>query len=468
MTFNSKPQPYPKQEEFIDGVRVAMLKTKAVIAQAPTGFGKTIVATSVVDSAYQKGSSTIFLVHRKELLEQTSKTFSRFNIPHGFIAAGRKDVPGTIIKIASIDTLRGRLEKTEVPKLLIMDECHRGGSTFAKVVEWAKAGDAYIIGLTATPWRLDKKGLGDYFDEMVLGPSTGWLIENGFLSTYKAYAPYLPDLKNVKTKMGDYDIEKIEEIMSGNAIIDGAVENYEKFSKGKKTIGFAPTVALSKILAHRFLNAGISSAHVDGETASEERKKILFDFANGKIDVLWNVGLFCEGLDLSAMTGLDVPIEAVILYRPTKSLSLHLQQCGRALRKKPEPAIILDFAGNLLRHGFPDSEFKWSLEGRKKKKEKLIEMMRCPYCHHLFLPANNCPSCGLVMSCSEDNKAEREINIIAGELREVTKDDLLKIRKAAKKKISEAKTKAELEEIRKECGYKRGWIYFMALAKNIK
>ncbi len=468
---------YPHQEEFIEGLRTAMRsKKKSVLGCFPTGGGKTMVASFMIRGALEKGMGIIFMVHRKELLEQTSNTFTRLDIPHSYIAAEKSYNPYVNCHIAMVDTLKNRLDKVTKPKILIVDECHHSTSpTYKKVLKWAQDGGAYVIGLTATPIRSDGAGLDDIYDDMVLGKDVSWLIENGFLSKYKAYAPDIPDLSNVKTVMGDYAVGQLAEAMANGAIIGSSITHWKKHALGKKTIGFAPNILTSKMLTEKFLESGISAAHVDAETDKDDRRKIIIDFADGKIDVLWNMGLFGEGLDLSAMTGRDVPIEAVILYRPTKSLGLHLQQCGRALRRKPEPAIILDHAGNLMRHGFPDSKFEWSLEGKKKDKHE-VKIRSCPPpCYATYEPQRFCPECGYDNNPPVDDNEpadKKGPDWIPGELKEMTKEDLEEFRMKNKSKknamLAKAKTMDDLEAIRAMMKYKQGWKYHVAQSKGIR
>jgi len=299
---------------------------------------------------------------------------------------------------------------------------------------------------------LDKKGLDMYFDQMVHGPDMEWLINNGYLSNYKAYSLSVPDMVGIKTKQGDYDVGALEILMRDNALYGCAIDNWKRLAAGKKTIAFAPTIATSVELVEKFKAEGIRAAHLDGETKSSLRKSTIMDFAEGKVDIISNVGLFGEGFDLSAIAERDVPIEAVILYRPTQSLSLHLQMIGRALRPKKDPAIILDHAGNCLRHGLPDMDFKWSLKGRKKKdgsQDVAIRVKQCEMCYHTYKPAPVCPNCGHV---TERESVEREQ--IDANLVELKKAEVEALRRQKKKELIAAKTYDELVALGEQRGYK--------------
>lgn len=415
----------------------------------------TVVASYIANGVVKKGRRAIFTVHRRELVTQTSKTFAKADIPHGFIQSGKRYDPFANIHIASIDTLRNRLNKVAAPDLLIVDECHRACSEgWSRVIKWAKTHGAYVIGLTATPWRLDGQGLNMHFDHMVHGPSVTWLMDNKYLSKYRIFAFPSPDLSDIKIKGGEFDLHDLEKIMDDKLLYGAAVSNWLRLGAGKKTIAFCPTVKVSKTLVSSFADEGISAAHLDAESPRGERKRIIEDFADGKYDILSNVNIFSEGFDLSSMIGRDVPIEAAILYRPTASLSMHLQQVGRILRPKPDAALILDHAGNCLRHGLPDEEFEWSLEPRAKKKKNADEeppIRQCPqcYCAH---PARcaACPECGFVYEIPPGKE------VINGDLIELSPE---KIKAMRLKEEKECKTLEDFQKLGEKRGYKPGWAH---------
>src|SRR5262249_21158447 len=196
------------------------------------------------------------------------------------------------------------------------------------------------------------------------------------------------------------------------------------------TVVFAVSVKHSEAIVADFVAAGVPAAHIDSGTADHVRRQRILDFASGKICVLANVDLISEGFDLSAIANRDVPIEAVIQMRPTQSLSLHLQQLGRALRPKPEPAILLDMAGNILRHGLPDTPHEWTLEPREKKRrggkptEPTVQVKQCPNCFFAHTPGPQaCPNCGHPYEING-----RTLDEVQGELHEVNKEQVAIIR----------------------------------------
>lgn len=416
---------------------------KSVLMQAPTGSGKTILIAHMTKTAESKGMSAWFIVHRRELIKQSVLAFNDVRVKHGVIASGWHSQSHRKIQIASIQTLIRRYKNYEKPKLIIYDECHHcAAGSWNKL--YKEFPDAYHIGLTATPIRLDGKGLRTWFSSMINGPTVRWLIDNGFLSDYKLYAPSKLNLSGVHSRMGDFIKSEVSAIIDKPTITGDVIKHYQKFCIGKRAVVFAVSVEHSKHVVAQFNRCGIIARHVDGETNKEERDQTIKDFAAGKIKIMSNVDLFGEGFDLPSL-------EAVILLRPTKSLGLYLQQVGRALRPSPGKthAIILDHAGNCERHGLPDDEREWSLDGRMnsgKDGGSEVKIKTCPRCYavqSIGKPA--CLSCGHVF---EGNP--REVDHVEGELVEI---DQVQLRR---KRLSEQSTALD-EEALVELGRKRGY-----------
>ena len=417
--------PYPHQIKMIDDASSAYRLFQSVLMYGPTGIGKTNMAALILLRLLQRQKRAIMAVHRDNLLHQTARTFDEFGIPFGYIAAGMSFEKWKPVHIASIQTLARRLEKVPVPHLLIVDEAHLAAAkTWSAVVDFYRSHGTRILGLSGSPTRLDGKPLSNLFETMVMGPSVRWLIDNGFLSEYVAYCPSHIDLSGVRTQMGDFNQAQLAEAVDKPAITGDAVEHYRKLALGTRAVCYCVSIAHSKHVAESFNAAGIPAGHIDGTTPKGEQQQIIRDFADGKILVLCNVELITTGFDLSAQVGRDVPIETMIGLRPTQSLALHLQCIGRALRRKPKPAILLDHAGNILRHGLPDDEREWDLSGQQVKRGKkraeddTLPIRQCDQCYTVHRPAPICPTCGYVYP----NKA-RQIETVAGELRAVSRDN---------------------------------------------
>lgn len=448
----------PDQSEFLSGIRVQLRTYRRVLGQAPTGFGKAVVGTVMAGNAVARGLTVGFICHRDFLLDQTSATFTGHGISHGFIAAGRPFNPFSQVWIGSVGTLHKRLDRVPEPQVLIVDEGHHGvARTWRTILDrWQTC---KVIFLSATPWRLDGSGLDDICDVMVEGPTVAWLMEHGRLSRYKAYAPGGPDLSGVHSRAGDFVNSELAELMDRNAIIGDMVAHYRRYAcdgdSKKRAIYYGVSVVHSRHIRDAFVSAGISAEHLDADNSSQERSAAACRFASGETSVLTNVDLFGEGYDLAAQAGVNVSVECVGLARPTQSLGLHLQQVGRALRPKAEPAIILDHAGNLLRHGLPDDEREWSLAARQKKKGGPSEKAACRTCPSCFaaFPIHTmiCPSCGLGVVAQP-----REAEQVEGELQEV---DVEALRRARKEEEREARTEDDLVKLGESRGYANpeGW-----------
>ena len=446
---------FDDQEEFVSLLRQAIRDgNDSVLGVASTGFGKTVVSAYIAREALRRGKTVWFVCHLKNLLFQTSKAFWQLGIEHGVIAAGkcRSRVPA---QVATIGTLVRRMDDLEAPDLLIVDEAHLAmASSWVKVIEWAKDRGSKIMGNSATPERLDGKGLGYLFDTMVEARPMSYLIKNGRLSDYIIYAPPTAvDVSKIKTRAGDYASNELEEAVDKPVLIGDAAAHWKKYANGKRTICYCVSIKHSKHVVAGFNARGIPAAHVDGETPQNELKDVIAKFADGYYKVLSNVQLMTTGFDLSAQVGRDVPIEACILLRPTQSVSLYMQMVGRALRMKPYPAVILDHAGCAFRHGLPDDDREWSLEGKKKGKRKAqdeqpsLNVTQCPApCFTIFRKVEGaCPKCGRAV----DGGGRRELEVVDGELERIDTDML---RKQRKKEQGAARTLKELVAL----GMRRG------------
>lgn len=447
---------YPDQERFVEAIRNAFRSHQSVLAQAPTGFGKTQVSAYIAKSAVEKGKRICFTVHRKNLITQTSRTFWDWGIPHGVIAAGRRQVRHEAAQIGSIQTMVRRLEELPDFDLMVVDECHLACSeSWSKVLTHYKARGTRLLGNTATPARLDGRPLRDHFDVIVPGPSVRELIDLGRLSAYEIYAPSEElDLTGVRQQHGDYATADLEVVIEKSKVVGDAVEHYRRYIPGKRALAFCVSIRHSKQVAEMFRAAGIPAAHIDGTTPDEERKRTIQAFADGTVQVLCNVELVTTGFDLSAQVGRDVPVQAAIMLRPTMSLTLWLQMIGRCLRKKPDAAVILDHVNGSARHGFPDDEREWSLEGRKRKKRDDVQVdaiARCEKCLRIYRPQPTCPYCGFQAQINSRLPEHAD-----GELKKIDPEEHRK-RRAAKKQEGKAKSLEDWVRLAIERGYKAGW-----------
>lgn len=393
---------------------------KSVLLRCPTGGGKTKTFSSIVEDTY-KFLPTAIMVHRKELVQQICLTIAEEGISHNVIAS-RKDIKGIIaaerrmfqksfynaqanVTVISVDTLlaRGGIYEAwakQIQQVIIDEAAH-----VLKENKWGKGAamfpNARILGVTATPQRLDRKGLGSHadgiFDVMVEGPETQWLIDNGFLSKYKIAIPesdYREHLVDKGSDTSDYSKAAMIDASRKSKIIGDVVESYKKHAMGKQAILFATDVQTAEDMEKKYIEAGIVAKSLDGTTPDAERLEALILYREKKIQVLINVDLFDEGLDVPG-------IECVIMARPTKSLGKFLQMVGRGLRPhKDKPYMILiDHVGNVLGgadHGRPCRMRKWTLDRISKRKQKLNFMRIChhPMCNAPYDRALSiCPYC---------------------------------------------------------------------------
>jgi DNA repair protein RadD len=436
----------PYQEEIVLKARSLMQQgVKSMLIQSPTGSGKTLLTAHMLGTAARKQMASWFIVHRRELVKQSIKAFGEVGVNHGVISANFFEDLRHPIQIASIQTLARRYHKLTPPKLVIWDECHHiAAGTWAKIR--ASLPNAFHIGLTATPQRLDGAGLRDFFSEIIHGPSVEWLIENGYLAPYRIFAPGGVSMAGVHTRMGDFVRSEMQTAIDKPTITGDAIKHYRKLSEGKRAVVFCVSIEHSKHVVQQFLAEGINAAHVDGETDPIERDNTLRRFERGEIKILSNVELFGEGFDLPSL-------ETLICLRPTQSLSLWLQMCGRVLRPSPgkTEAIILDHAGNCERHGFPDQEREWSLDGRGERSKGAgdgISVRVCPRCFAAqFSGIPVCKHCGFRFELKP-----RQVDEVDGELIEV---DPALIKAQRRREQGTAQTEDDLVKIGIERGYKR-------------
>ena len=464
----------PYQQKFIDDIREEFKHgSKRVVGVAPCGSGKTIMTGWMIREALRRGKKSIFFVHRKELIEQTSKTFTALGIPHGIIAAGQPSNLNVPVQIASVQTLVRRLAYVPAPDFLICDECHHIlANTYTKVIDaYPKA---FLLGVTATPLRMGGITLADVFQSMVQSLSVNELINLGNLTRFDYYALDCgADLHDVKVKYGEYDNAQLQDVMSSQRVISNITDNYLKYAVDKKAICYCVNVEHSKFVAQSFFNAGIRARHVDGETPKDERAYIVDQFRRGEIQVLCNAELFGEGF--------DVPdCHAVILARPTKSLTLYIQQSMRAMRPDPtnpnKVAAILDCVENYKRHGYPNAIHYWSLLPNEEKEVGEAPTRPCPKCgKEIPLAATICPHCGFEIE-SEDKDTtiegtleKKKVSFNTDEEKNpFTKpEEFLEIAKIMKRKIGwvafrsleYAKSYNDCLHIAEVCGYNPGWAW---------
>jgi DNA repair protein RadD len=278
----------PYQERDLVRFRAALANgARRVCYQGPTGMGKTVLFAAVFAGAVTRGNRVLILGHRDEIVRQISEALIALGIAHGFIAAGYPESPELSVQVCSVQTLVRRLHRlTPAPDLLVIDEAHHSiASSWLRILEALP--DVRVLGVTATPLRLDGKGLSDVFQELIIGPTVEALIKDGYLSRFVTYAPArAPNLAGVHTRAGDYAVDELAERMSSGVIINTAVDEYVRLCAAVPAIAFCVDIAHSKLVAAAFAARGIRSAHVDGETSRESRRAMIAALNSGEIQVL--------------------------------------------------------------------------------------------------------------------------------------------------------------------------------------
>lgn len=451
-------RPYQEQaitdlrEKFTSGWDAAMLN-------APTGAGKTAIASAIIDKAVANGKRVFFIVDSLELVDQALDRF-RHNHSCGVMQADHHLTnTGAKVQICSIQTLRNRWPKIPdslKPDIAIIDEAHVIHKAHERIIAWCKEEGRLVVGLSATPYR---KGLGTLFNGIVPTLTVSDLMKQGYLCRYEAYVRPGPSLKNVRKRAGDFAVDDLTVAYGDKAVVGDIVDHWMRLARDRRTLIFVPSRANSRALIEEFQRYGVKAAHVDGETPRLERDQIISQFRVGEIQVLSNVAVLTKGFDAPET-------DCLILARPTESLMMHIQQIGRGLRiaEGKRNCLILDHAGNLGRCGLPDGDLPDELDcgdfvrPTRKKGEKAS--IACDYCGYLSSKVI-CPSCGEERQPKFFGERKEKLEIIDGELVFMTP--------TPKPDVKGLSSKMDPDRLYREAlwwalnnGYKQGWAFHFA------
>lgn len=402
------------QLDAVEQARNAMRAgAKNVLIVAPTGSGKTVIASHLIDESAKKGKRSAFVIDRLSLLGQTSETFDRYGIDHGVIQGGHwRFKPQLPVQICSIQTVARR--KWPDCDLIIVDEAHTVTDAVQKRIQ---PRNTRAIGLTATPFT---KGLGKLYDTVVNVTTTNRLIEQGFLSNYVIYSCVEPDMDGVKIVAGEY--EEAETSKRALQVVGDVVKEYLEKGQDRKFICSAVDTAHVYELQRQFLAAGINVSAYTYKEKAEDRDDILKEYRKSDSNIR---GLITV---TAASKGFDCPdIGCVIMARPLrKSLAEHIQFFGRGLRtaEGKENCIILDHSGNSARFWSDWNDFfefgvtelddgKKKEKPKSKEKDEEKEMCKCPACNVMHMPRPSCPACG------HEYPRKKSIEHIPGTLKEL-------------------------------------------------
>ncbi len=411
---------------------------KRLMLQLPCGGGKTMVACEIIRRAVEKGNRVAFCVPAVSLIDQTVGVLGEYGIYDvGVMQADHPMTnPGACVQVCSIQTLARRAYPDV--SLVIIDEAHR---QFEAVQQWMTDWSAIpFIGLSATPWS---KGLGKYYDDLIVAGTTSDMIEQGYLCPFRVFAPSKPDLSKARTVAGDWHEGDAADAMK--PLVGDVVTHWLDHAAGLPTLVFAVDRAHARKLQKQFEASGVSCGYVDAYTDGDERGLIADAFHEGELQVVVNVGCLT--------TGVDWDVRCIVLARPTKSRMLFVQMIGRGLRtaEGKSHCLILDHSDTHTRLGFvTDIQFDELDTGKEEKSTNKPDQMEplpkaCPSCAFVKPPkTGECPNCGFKPEKQSDIEHE------SGELQEIT----------PKPKWSKADKQRWYSMLLHHCrekGYKRGW-----------
>ena len=410
-----------------------------------------------------KKNRVLFLVHRREILDQTITTFKK------------QKVDLNLTTLGMVQTLTRHIENIPEPRLIIVDEGHRAlAKSYQRILN--KFPKAIVLLFTATPHRTGRMQLDQIADDIIVGQSIHELTDKGFLAPFRYFQP--PNDFNSKLlkrgSTGDFTNDSMQQAMS-TKIFGHIVKQYKRIAPGMQAVVYTYSIDSAIKIAAEFNSEGISAIEVDGTTSKEKRAVAVRKFRDQKIKILVNVNLFTEGVDLPN-------VDCVIMARPTASLALYLQFSMRCLNPRPgKTAIIIDHANNFKSFGYPDDDRDWkqAIKSGKQKSKTLLKdpglsIVTCDYCFAVVKASEvkdgKCPICGKPIKVHEA-KPISDVDLV--EAAKARKQLVKKIlhdnvyQNVINKKVSELHTMAELQAYAKIHGYKSGWAWYQAKRKGL-
>jgi len=467
------------QQHDLEALRVVLRSKQAVLYVAPCGSGKGTVISHIVNTCVERKKASTFAVHGKTLVHDMSQRVARLGIKHGVLLGGHRREHWHAVQVASIDTL-WRMNHPPKVDLFLIDEAHMCLSpTWSKAVQSLIANNPAmkIIGFTATPIRLDKKGLGrlsgGLFDDMVLGPSEQDLINMGHLVKSRTLEPTPPtDLGKVGKVAGEFNTKQMAQVCDKTTVIGDIVKHWKRHAHDKKTAAFGVDQAHANHIAEQFREAGVNWAYVDAETPDSERARIWRDLDDPSGNLMGVSSVGCISV------GWDHPIvSCLIAARKTASLGLWKQMLGRGSRpyRGKDHFLVLDHVGNRALHhpyGYFEDAVPWQLNGPaikdtgdkppsvstckksyrwpdfRNEPPKIINGLQMP-CYATFKTGpRECPYCGLPLQVDK-----RTVTVVEGELKEIVKGVVVQPHEQEMRAYFD-----QQKEISERRGYKQGWL----------
>ena len=405
------------QLDAYDALREAVAEGhRSIILQLPTGGGKTVVAAHLILNARQRDHRCLFVAHRVELIKQPYRKLIEHGVPEedlgmrvgDEVKRKRLEAP---VQIACINSL----EPGDFAgfRLIIVDECHRACSRSYLEALAERDPNCIVIGLTATPERLDRRGLAEAgFTKIVVGALPSELVALGRImepTIWTVPDALLPNLDEVGIQGGDFEPKGLAKAVEKRELVGSIVDHYAKHGNERRAVAFATSISHSHAIAEMFNNAGIPARHIDGNSGAKLRETTLEDVKHGRLRVVSQCNLWIEGVD-------EPSLRCAILAKPTASVTVFLQSVGRVVRYfEGQESTVLDHAGNALRHGHPSEDRVYSLTGKSRPVNAASAMKRCPVCMLLVrISEQECPACGTPF---EAGSMRRELRYTPQQLR---------------------------------------------------
>lgn len=405
----------------------------------------------------------MFLIHRKEVLQQAVKTFNN------------QDVNPDLLTTGMVQTLTRRVDKLPIPDVILVDEAHHAlAKSYQNILN--KFPKAIVLLFTATPHRTGRVQLDRIADDIIVGQSIHELTEKGFLAPFRYFQP--PNDFNSKLlkrgSTGDFTNDSMQQAMS-TKIFGHIVKQYKRIANGMQAVVYTYSIDSAIKIAAEFNSEGISAVEVDGTTSKEKRAVAVRKFREQKIKILVNVNLFTEGVDLP-------DVDCVIMARPTASLALYLQFSMRCLNPRPgKTAIIIDHANNFKSFGYPDDDRDWkqAIKSGKQKSKTLLKdpgmsIVTCDYCFAVVKASEvkdgKCPICGKPIKVHEA-KPISDVDLVEAtrerkeKIKQIIQDQVMT--NIVDKPVSELKSLSELQAYARLHGYKPGWAWYQAKRKRL-
>lgn len=404
------------------------------------------------------GNRVMFLIHRKEVLQQAVKTFNNQDVNPDLLTAGM------------VQTLTRRIDKLPTPDVILVDEAHHAlAKSYQNILN--KFPKAIVLLFTATPHRTGRVQLDQIADDIIVGQSIHELTKKGFLAPFRYFQPPGDfDSKLLKRgSTGDFTNDSMQQAMN-TKIFGHIVKQYKRIAPGMQAVVYTYSIDSAIKIAAEFNSEGISAVEVDGTTSKEKRAVAVRKFRNQKIKILVNVNLFTEGVDLP-------DVDCVIMARPTASLALYLQFSMRCLNPRPgKTAIIIDHANNFKSFGYPDDDRDWKkaiISGKQKSKTLLkdpgMSIVTCDYCFAVVKASEvkdgKCPICGKPIKVHEA-KPISDVDLVEAtrerkaRIKQIIQDQVMT--NIVDKSVSELHSFQDLAAYGKLHGYKPGWAWYQA------